>query len=192
MPLDADTLAWLDRVALTPGLLDNDTCTTVAREILAELGSGPEEALTHQEAMTRLHDWARAEDGLYNLTMSGTSTRNLQHGLVLLKKGQNLLLLQGWVGSFTLGQWLDGRIAGDGDACFQTYSPRWAEQGTPNMRTWLRVLQDLPAIFASGPDAFAAACLVLFGATLSHMERMNVRPDYWITLDWKFRRLQDY
>jgi hypothetical protein len=174
-----------------------DVCTEAARRVLARLGVGA--AADRQDDVAtylkrNFNSWPNIQEGLYNLTISLDDGRIWQHGLVLMKQGNGLFLIQGWVGHYTVGQWLNpANPARIDDVCFAYFSPAGARFRVENMANWLGNLGQLHTALKADADRFEGTCRMLFGVEFGAVDKMAIgravgQPDR-LKFAWKFQAL---
>lgn len=190
MSLSAEAKKYVVKVIDNDELMAIDTCTSVMRGVMDFLGVG---------TATNVTDFNPAQDGLYSLVLNFGADINQpdhaygwEHGIVLQNIGGDIVLYQGWVSSFTLGDWLLCKGTASTTPAI-AYSPLEGRYSAGNMRTWQSMLKNLGGLVGD-PRAFGATCEFLFGpkpnGTLTLQLADAVRRKAPLRFHWKYKALK--
>ena len=141
MYITRESFGYLKRVMVNNDLLAGDACTVTMQAVMDFLGTGPSNPVPA---------FNPALDGIYSLTLNFGGDINTphheaagwEHGIAIQKIGDDLVLYQSWVNSFTLGDWLFARGQAGAFASIAC-SPMHGQCSAPAMRNWLSMLQGL-------------------------------------------------
>ncbi|RON50524.1 hypothetical protein BK666_05190 [Pseudomonas frederiksbergensis] len=149
------TLQKIKAVHSDEQLLKNDVCTGVMQEVVKVLCA---------REYTNNPDYCepvspRSMDGIYTVVLNFGAdirteehTQGWEHGMAFQKIGHDIVLYQGWVSKFSLGDWLTGEPLG---VChpMREYSP--AQTVGNNINTFIEKIKGLKdALIASSEDEF--------------------------------------
>jgi hypothetical protein len=160
MYISAASNAYVKKVLNNNNLMAIDTCTAAMQGVMAFLGQGVAVAIA---------EFNPAQDGMYSLTLNFCDDINTpghiagwEHGIALQKIGGDLVLYQGWVGKFTLGDWL---LTAHNVCAYPAveYSPLHAKCSESAMKTWLGMLLQLGKLATGNFIAFKATVEFVFG-----------------------------
>jgi hypothetical protein len=192
MPLSVAMRTLLDALR-SSDFASSDVCTACSQGILDELGTGATKTVDHKAVLDAFGDGS-AEDGIYELRMDLGNAQAWQHGLVLVKLGAEVVLLQGWVKRYRLLDWLDPHNGGDIDSrCFEMFSPVSATFASDDMPAWLTSLATLHIFYGTSYEDFADRCGLLFGVRLDKVDKLaygfarNAQSS--LHLAWRYRHL---
>ena len=192
MYISKESKAYLDKVVGNDQLTAIDTCTAVMQGVMEFLGTG---------ATTVLTDFNPSLDGIYSLTLNfGGDIRTpehklggWEHGIALQKIGDDLVLYQGWVGAFTLSDWLTAAANVSGYPSV-SYSPLHAKCSREGMKTWLNMLRSLASSATGDALPFKATVEFLFGPATTPVGDIQLgdatRSRSKLQYHWKHRALK--
>jgi hypothetical protein len=147
--LSSRSLEYVHAVMSKPALMNSDTCTTVMQGVMKLLGTGPVTVLHDGPATKGQLPLKLDRDGVYSLALNfgpdihqpGHNTAGWEHGMVLQKSGNDVVLYQAWVGQYTLREWMEGTDAVSEMALGR--SPKNANNLNLRMQTWLNMTNQL-------------------------------------------------
>lgn len=173
MSLSMESHGYVNKVLANDDLMHAGTCTGAMQAIMEFLGRGRPAPVA---------EFNPAREGLYSLTLNfGGDIRTAEHdpagwehGIALQNLGDDLVLYQAWVGSFTLGDWL--LLAPNVSALLAAeYSPLHHKCSGASMKTWLNMLHQLGGLAAGRFDGFKSACELLFGPPTGPVGNMQLQ-----------------
>lgn len=163
----AETREKINLILKKDRLLKTDTCTTVMQKIVKTLCGV--EYISNPQKGTPITPFSA--DGVYTLVLNfgadlgnGNTPQLWEHGMAFQKTGKEIILYQGWVGKFTLGDWLEGKSIG---VCHPMLSYSPANSIGNHIENFIQKLDELQNSLNSCKDnvQFAKSLCELFMST---------------------------